>query len=102
MLEVTGRMDLVPPRERLIHGGLQRGVNADAAGAWRRRSGVLQGFVLEACLGPELQANGYKLRFGGARWRGPLALAHRILLVMSPLLMRFVPAMQRRGYFRGL
>jgi hypothetical protein len=101
MLDVADRVDLVPVRERSIHGGLGRGVNAEAAGAWRRRSGAAQNFVMEACLARELRANGYALRFGGARWRAPLVTLRFVFMAGGPLLMRFVPAMQRRGYLRG-
>ena len=101
MLEVQARVNLVPVRERSIHGGLVRGVNAEAAGAWRRRIGAAQGFVVEACLAADLRANGYALRFGGAGWRGLSALARFVLLAGGPLLMRVVPALQRRGFPSG-
>ena len=101
MLEVERRVDLVPARERSIHGGLRRGVNADASGAWRDRTGPAQSFVMEACLGSDLRAKGYSLRFDGAGWRVLLAVGGIVLRGASPLLMRVVPAMQRRGYLKG-
>jgi hypothetical protein len=98
MLQIGARLDLVPPRERGIHARLGQPVAAQADGGWRQRLGAVPCFVMEACLGHELLTNGYQLRFGGAVWRMPLALMRTLLVTAAPVLLRLVPALQRRGW----
>jgi hypothetical protein len=101
MLQIGMRLDLVPARERGIHARLVQPVAAAADGGWRARLGAMPCFVMEACLGRDLLQNGYQLRFARPVWRPLRALTRKLLITISPLLLRLIPALQRRGWLAG-
>ncbi len=97
MLDAASRADLVPERERKIHGRVSGPIDAGRAGAWRSRLGRTELFVLESCLGADLRASGYALGFAGPAWRRALALSGAIMTGAGSALMRIVPALKRRN-----
>jgi hypothetical protein len=101
MLQIGGRLDLVPARERGIHARLGEPVAPLPDGGWRRNLGAMPCFVMEACLGRDLSQNGYGLRFAGPVWHKLLAPTRKLLVTMAPVLLRLVPALQRRGWLAG-
>lgn len=99
MLDAASRADLVPERERKIHKRVSGAIDAGRAGAWLARLSPGELFVLESCLGPDLEAAGYSLRFSAAAWQPLRGLSRAALTGIGPLLMRALPAMRRRGMF---
>ena len=97
MLNAASRAELVPERERKIHPNVGGKIDADRAGAWQQRLAPGELFVLESCLGPDLAASGYRLRYSAAAWRPVLGLARAVLNGSGDFLMRALPALQRRG-----
>ncbi len=91
---------LVAPEWRHIHGKLAKPVTADAVATWRRKLSAAECFLIEASLRRDLERLGYRLRFAGALWRPPLAVAAALLRAAAPLLDRLLPALHRRGYLR--
>lgn len=99
MFAYRDRLDLVPERERNVHGTLLRPISAGTIGNWRRLAAV-ECFLLEASMHASLKRLGYPLRFGGWAWRPLLAVTCRLLHVTAPLLKFGIPALQRRGLLR--
>ena len=50
MLNWHGLRDMVPERERHIHGKLNQPVSNDAIAVWRRKLTAMECFAMEACL----------------------------------------------------
>ena len=99
MLDASSRSSLIPEREQQIHRRLAGPIDAGRAGAWQARLRPTELFVLESCLGPDLRAVGYPLRFNSLIWRPFLSAARAVLLAVGPALTRGVPALKRRGLF---
>lgn len=100
MLTWDDRLDLIPPRDQGLHTKLARPMRQDLAGGWRSLR-AMECFAMEACLGADLRAQGYALRFRSPAWRPALAAAGGLLRLASPLLRRVVPALQRRRLLPG-
>jgi hypothetical protein len=97
MLTWQDKIELVPGRERHIHGKLDRPVSRDAVGVWRQKLTVMECFLIESCLHDELRRLDYPLRFAATGWRPVLNLTGGLLRTTGPLLRRAIPYLQRRG-----
>lgn len=97
MIDTASRADLVPEREREFHKRLLGPIDASRAGAWQSRLDPLRLFILEACLGPDLRACGYTLRYAGPAWRPVLAASRAALTIAAPTLMRGIEVLRRRA-----
>ena len=58
MLDWQRLGNLVPERERHIHGKLAQPVSGDAVAAWRRKLNAAECFAMEACLQKDLRRTG--------------------------------------------
>jgi hypothetical protein len=97
MLEWQHLVELVPTRERGIHGRVTRPVSDDAIAVWQSRLTTFECFAIESCLHKELEQLGYRLRYRSLAWRLPLTVAGRSLRALAPLLSRGIPYLQRRN-----
>ncbi|HZS84692.1 MAG TPA: sulfotransferase [Stellaceae bacterium] len=102
MLDYQEGIELVPARERHIHGKLGQPVTKDSIGLWRSKLSALECFAMESCLSRDLQDLGYELRFSGAAWRPLLDLTGRFLYTVAPLLGRTVRYLRRRNLLQGV
>ncbi len=100
MLNWDGLRDLVPERERHIHGKLGQPVSRDSIAVWQRKLSALECFAIEACLWRDLKQLGYPLRFSGAGWQPLLEVTGGLLRTMGPILRRGIPYLQRRNILR--
>jgi hypothetical protein len=97
MLDWHSLIELVPVRERHIHGKLSQQVSNDDIAVWRHRLSALECFAIEACLYQDLERLGYRLRFHGVMWRPLLSATGSALRTMGPVLRRCIPYLQRRN-----
>jgi Sulfotransferase family len=98
MLDWQQLTELVPERERPIHGKLAEPLRREAVGVWQRKLTRFECFAMESCLQRDLRSLGYQLRFAGAAWRPLLVAFGWLLALMAPLLVRGIPYLQRRKY----
>jgi hypothetical protein len=96
MLDWRRLTNLVPDREKHIHGKLDQPLSSDSISVWRQRLTAPECFAIEACLYQDLLQAGYQLRFRAAAWRPLLQGCGWLLTTMGPLLRRGVPYLQRR------
>jgi hypothetical protein len=99
MLNWQHLTELVPARERHIHGRLSQPVSNDAIAVWRKKLTAGECFAMEACLHKDLRQVGYELKFSAAAWRPVLNAAGWLLSAAAPLLRRGIPFLQRRSLF---
>jgi hypothetical protein len=100
MLKWAQLRDLVPERERHIHGKLGKPLSSHAIAVWQRKLSTLECFAMESCMWVDLQRLGYKLRFSGIAWRPLLCITGYLLRSVGPLLRRGIPYLQRRNLLR--
>jgi hypothetical protein len=100
MLNWDGLRDLVPERERHIHGKLGQPLSRDAIAVWRRKLSAMECFAVEACLWRDLKQLGYPLRFAGTGWQPLLDVTGWMLRTSGPLLRLGIPFLQRRNLLR--
>jgi hypothetical protein len=101
MLDWQDRTALVATRDQHLHGRLQDPLSDDAIATWRRRLSAIECFAVEACLYRELTQGNYDLRFGARGWHPLFRLTAGLLRVLSPLLIRGIPYLQRRRMLPG-
>lgn len=100
MLNWQHLTEMVPERERHIHGKLNQPVSNDAIGVWRKKLTTAECFAMEACLHNDLQQLGYELKFSAAGWRPVLDAAGWLLFTAGPLLGRGTRFLKRRNLLR--
>jgi hypothetical protein len=96
MLDWRPLIDLVPERERHIHGRLARPVSRDDVAVWQRRLSAPECFAIEACLYRDLEELGYQLKFSKPAWRPFLQVTGALMHATAPLLQRSAAALKRR------
>ena len=97
MLDWQQLGNLVPERERHIHGKLAQPVSGDAVAAWRRKLNAAECFAMEACLHKDLRELGYPLRYSGGLWPPILAVSGTALCGAAPLLRSGTRYLKRRN-----
>jgi Sulfotransferase family len=100
MLNWRHLTELIPARERHIHGKLNQPVSNDAIAVWRKKLTMSECFAMEACLHRELRQLGYELKFSGAAWRPMLDAAGWLLFTAAPVLGRGTRFLKRRNLLR--
>lgn len=100
MLRYRERTDLVPTRERKIHGNLDRPISEDSVAVWRRKLSSIESFAIESFLRDDLDRLGYPPRYSSPVWWPLQAATAATLRMCGPLLDRGIPALERRGIFR--
>lgn len=99
MLNWQRLTELVPARERHIHGRLTQPVSDDAIAVWRKKLTAGECFAMEACMHRDLRRLGYELKFSATAWRPLLDATGWLLSATAPLLRRGIPFLQRRSLF---
>ncbi len=97
MLDWSGRIGLVPARERNIHSKLGQPISGGVVAAWRKRLSAFECFCMEANIHRELRRLGYPLRFSGVVWRPVFAVSASLLRALAPVLDLAIPALRRRN-----
>jgi hypothetical protein len=96
MLNWQSLLELVPKRERRIHGRLTQPISNVALAVWRTRLTAWECFAIESCMYSDLEQLGYGLRYSRRAWRPLLKITGAALRQLAPLLCRGIPYLQRR------